>query len=135
MINAIANAKIDSNRKWYHTRTRFKTVSLDQLVENHDSNYRGDAVDTALGDFVYNPSTSFENDVCSQMDIDNFYKTLSSKDKEILKLRVEGATYQEIADELDYKTHSAILKRIRKIANQYADYIDEQEGRREYLYS
>ena len=129
-----SNAKIDFHRKWYHTRTRFTTVSLEQLIENHDNNYQGDAVDTALGDYVYSPSTSFESDICSQMDIDNFYKTLNPKDKEILEMRVGGATYQEIADELDYKTHSAVIKRIRKIANKYADYIDEQEGMREYLY-
>ena len=48
-------------------------------------------------------------------------------------MRVEGATYQEIADEFDYKTHSAVLKRINRIAGQYLDYKDEQEELREFL--
>ena len=130
-----SNAKTDFYRKWYHTRARTKVVSLDQLIEGQEGNNRGDSADRALGDIVRNPTASFEDDLCSQMDIDNFSITLSSKDYRILEMRVNGNTYQEIADELEYKTHSAVIKRIRKITTQYMDYIDEQEGRREYLNS
>ena len=130
-----SNAKIDFYRKWYHSRTRFKTVSLDQLIESHGSNSRGDAVDLVLGNLIGDPAANFEEAVCSKIDTENFYKTLSSRDREILEMRVNGATYQEIADKLGYKTHSAVLKRINRIAGQYLDYTDEQEETRAFLKS
>lgn len=129
-----SHAKIDFYRKWYHTRTRFKTVSLDQLIEGQGDGSRSDAVDAVLSDFVGDPAANFEDAVCSKIDTEKFYKTLAPRDSEILQMRVEGATYQEIADELEYKTHSAVLKRINRIAGQYLDYADEQEELREFLY-
>ncbi len=128
-----SNAKIDFHRKWYHTRTRFKTVSLDRLIEGHGSDTRGDAVDAVLGDFIDDPPANFEEAICSRIDAESFCETLSPRDRKILEMRVRGATYQEIADKLAYKTHSAVIKRIRRIAEQYLDDVDEQEGTREFL--
>ena len=45
--------------------------------------------------------------------------TITEKDREILKLRMDGYTEQEIADKVGYKTASAVHKRIAKIANAY----------------
>jgi len=42
-------------------------------------------------------------------------------------MRVNGDTYQEIAEELGYSTHSAVLKRINRIAELYLDYKNKQE--------
>ena len=50
-------------------------------------------------------------------------KTITEKDREILKLRMEGYTEQEIADKVGYKTASAVHKRIAKIADAYEDYV------------
>ncbi len=130
-----SNAKIDFHRRWHHTRSRSKTVSLDKLIESHGSGSRGDAVESALGDFIEDPKANFEEAVCSKIDVERFYKTLSLRDREILEMRVVGATYQEIADKLAYKTHSAVLKRINRITEKYLDYADEQEGTREFLKS
>lgn len=124
-----SHAKIDFYRKWCHTRSRFKTVSLDQLIEGQSS----DAVDAVPGDFVGDSTADFEGAVCAKIDTEGFYKTLKTRDREILKMRIEGATYQEIADEMDYKTHSAVLKRISKIAEQYLAYADEHEAPRVFL--
>ena len=128
-----SNAKIDFYRKWYHTRTRFKTVSLDQLIEGQGDEPRSDAVDTAMGDYVSDPTADFEEAVCAKIDTGNFYEKLKPHDREIFQMRVEGHTYQEIADELDYKTHSAVLKRINRIGEQYFNYVDEQEETRAFL--
>ena len=128
-----SNAKTDFYRKWYHTRARFKTVSLDQLIEAQESGSRSDAVDAALGDFVADPSAEYEEAVCFSIDALQFYDTLKPRDREILEMRVGGQTYQEIADALSFKTHSAVLKRIGRIAEQYLNYADEQEGLREFL--
>lgn len=119
-----SNVKIDFYRKWHHTRTRFKTVSLDQLIERHNGDARGDAMEAVLGDFIDDPAAGFEETVCTRADTKSFYKTLKPRDLEILEMRVEGSTYQEIADKLGYKTHSAVLKRINKVSGQYLDWKD-----------
>lgn len=49
--------------------------------------------------------------------------TIKEKDREILKLRMEGYTEQEIADKVGYKTASAVHKLIAKIADAYEDYV------------
>lgn len=90
-------------------------------------------MDAVPGDFVGGPTVDFEEAVCAKIDTEGFYKTLEPRDREILKMRIEGATYQEIADKLDYKTHSAVLKRVSRIAAQYLNYADEQQGYREFL--
>ena len=50
-------------------------------------------------------------------------QSISEKDREILKLRMDGLTEQEIADKVGYKTASAVHKRIAKIAGAYEDYV------------
>ena len=121
--NRFSNAKIDFHRKWYHTRTRFKTVSLDQLIDKQSS----DAMNAELGYFITNKSADFEDTSCSKIDANRFYETLNSRDHEILEMRVNGNTYQEIADKLGYSTHSAVLKRINRIAEQYLEYMVKQK--------
>ena len=70
------------------------------------------------------PRSDFENSVISEMQSASFAEsTLTEKDREILKLRMEGYTEQEIADKVGYKTASAIHKRIAKITNAYEDYV------------
>ena len=51
--------------------------------------------------------------------VDQFKATLSDKDMEILKMRMEGKTLEEIAKKLGYQNHSGVLKRIRKIGLAY----------------
>ena len=58
------------------------------------------------------------------MQINSFAENnITEKDREILKLRMEGYTEQEIADKVGYKTASAVHKRITKIAEAYEDYV------------
>ena len=66
----------------------------------------------------------FEQKVISEMQIATFAEqSISEKDREILKLRMDGLTEQEIADKVGYKTASAVHKRIAKIAGAYEDYV------------
>ena len=48
-----------------------------------------------------------------------FKATLSKKDMAILELRVEGYTYEEIADRLGYKTHSGVIKRMEAVKKRF----------------
>lgn len=122
-----SNAKKDFYRSWYHTRSKVSSVSLDSLIEAGGSD--------SLDNYVSDLSAQYEDAVCAKLDAERFYRSLKPLDQEILEFRTMGYTYQEIAAKTEYKTHSAILKRINRIAEQYFDYSDEQEGRRDYLNS
>ena len=45
-----------------------------------------------------------------------------------MELRVEGYTYQEIADKVGYKTHSAVKKRIDKIGSKFQEHTNTDIG-------
>lgn len=108
-----STVKTDFMRKWHHNRSG-KPISLDEMMESED----GDIFDVA------DPRSDFENAVISEMQIAFFAEsTIMEKDREILKLRMEGYTEQEIADKVGYKTASAVHKRIAKIADAYEDYV------------
>lgn len=108
-----STVKTDFMRKWHHNRSG-KPISLDEMMESED----GDIFDVA------DPRSDFENSVISEMQIASFAEsTITEKDREILKLRMEGYTEQEIADKVGYKTASAVHKRIAKIADAYEDFV------------
>ena len=100
-------------RKWHHNRSG-KPISLDEMMENEDS----DIFEIA------DPRGEFEQKSISEMQVASFSEqNITEKDREILKLRMEGYTEQEIADKVGYKTASAVHKRIAKIAGAYEDYV------------
>ena len=108
-----SNVRTDFMRKWHHNRSG-KPISLEETMGRES----GDIFEVA------DPRGEFEQSVLSEMQIDAFAEsTVSEKDREILRLRMEGYTEQEIADKVGYKTASAIHKRIAKIASAYEDYV------------
>ena len=114
------NVRKDFLRKWYHTRSKkVKTVSLEACMEDEDSGIHAVA-DPAAADFTEQVAGE---DFCRR-----FKATLSPKDMAILELRVEGYGYQEIADKLGYKTHSAVVKRMETIKRRFIRY-EEEAGR------
>ena len=114
-----STVKTDFMRKWHHNRSG-KSISLDEMMESED----GDIFDVA------DSRSDFENSVISEMQITSFAEsTITEKDREILKLRMESYTEQEIADKVGYKTASAVHKRIAKIANAYEDFVTAEYGK------
>ena len=114
-----STVKTDFMRKWQHNRSG-KPISLDEMMESED----GDIFDVA------DPRSDFENSVISEMQVTSFAEsTITEKDREILKLRMEGYTEQEIADKIGYKTASAVHKRIAKIADAYEDFVTAEYGK------
>ena len=108
-----STVKTDFMRKWHQNRSG-KAISLDEMMENED----GDIFEVA------DPRGEFEQKVISEMQIAAFAEqSITEKDREILKLRMDGLTEQEIADKVGYKTASAVHKRIAKIAGAYEDYV------------
>ncbi|MCR5402785.1 MAG: hypothetical protein K6E91_03080 [Butyrivibrio sp.] len=108
--------KIDFYRKWYHTRSKKAEFSLEGYKEHLMEVYDDDGWE------VPDPVSSFEDEVIENVDVQRFLSTLPEKDKTILQMRQDGYTLQEIADKLDYKTHSAVLKRIKCIGRKYEKY-------------
>ena len=114
-----STVKTDFMRKWHHNRSG-KSISLDEMMENED----GDIFEVA------DPRGEFEQKVISEMQIAAFAEqSITEKDREILKLRMDSLTEQEIADKVGYKTASAVHKRIAKIAGAYEDYVTAEYGK------
>ena len=114
-----STVKTDFMRKWHHNRSG-KPISLDEMMESKD----GVIFDMA------DPRSEFENSVISKMQIATFAEsTITEKDREILKLRMDGYTEQEITDKVGYKTASAVHKRIAKIATAYENFVTAEYGK------
>lgn len=128
-----SHAKTDFYRKWNHTRWRYKAVSLDQLVNQYGGDSRDDAIDAVLGERVSDEAASFEDVICVKVDTERFLQSFSERDMEMLTMRSGGYTYQEIADKLGYKTHSAAMKRIKRLGEAYLNFTDEQREIRKYI--
>ena len=104
------NVRRDFLRKWYHTRSkRVQTVSLEGCMEDEGSSIH--SLPAPEGDFTERVEAE---DFCQR-----FKATLSKKDMAILELRVEGYTYEEIADRLGYKTHSGVIKRMEAVKKRF----------------
>ena len=66
-----------------------------------------------------------EVDYVGQVLINSFCETLNDIDATIFRMRMDDHTYAQIAEKLGYKNHSAVLKRVRKIAERWTEYMNE----------
>ena len=66
-----------------------------------------------------------EVDYVGQVLINSFCETLNDIDATIFRMRMDDRTYAQIAEKLGYKNHSAVLKRVRKIAERWTEYMNE----------
>lgn len=116
--------KMDFFRKWYHTRTKHPQMSLDEYTEEYADQYNGYGMERD----VANEEIPFEDFVISKVDTELFMSKLSERDLRIIKSRLEGKTYETIAAEVGFKTHSAVLKRIKKIGAEYQKFSGKDLG-------
>lgn len=107
-----SNVRKDFLRKWYHTRSkRVQMISLEQTVSEEGE-------DSPIF-YVPDPSQGIEDYVTEKDQAQRFLATLSEKDRQIVRLRYMGYTYEEIGKKLDYKNHSGVIKRIQAIKKKY----------------
>ncbi len=116
--------KMDFFRKWYHTRTKHPQMSLDEYTEEYKDQYNGYSMERD----VANEEIPFEDFVISKVDTELFMSKLSERDVRIIKSRLEGKTYEKIAAEVGFKTHSAVLKRIKRIGEEYQKFSGNDLG-------
>lgn len=119
-----SKAKIDFMRKRYHAKDFADRVeaSLDQANEKAQNDYRQTGIDIPDG------SINVEEDAIGNVVVDEFKQTLTENDMNILELRMQGYTYEEIAKQMGYKNHSGIIKRIRRIADAWLDFVDDKSN-------
>ena len=109
------NARKDFLRRWYHTRSKkVQTVSLEGMLENSD--------DDSPIFHIPDPSQNVEEYVIAKDFVERFLKTLPLKDRQIVELRQDGFTYEEIADKLGYKNHSGVIKRVEAVKKKFQKY-------------
>ncbi len=113
--------KRDYMRSWTHSRT-IPMLSLEEIRENGAS---------ANGDVLYemaDPRAEFEARILEKDKMENFKKRLSDTDRKILELRAAGYSQQEVADQVGFKTPSAVSKRIQQIAHHFDDFVSKEYG-------
>lgn len=106
----VSRERIDSYRKWHHTRTNVGTpVSMEQMQEDCEDGTKD----------IADPNGEFEHEVLNELRLKSFMETLLERDREILKLKMQGMTDQKIAEKVGFKNHSAVVKRRKQIAEHF----------------
>ena len=90
--------KTDFKNRYYHNKTKHPMISLEAFKEEYKENH-----DDAEWDMI-DESFDLEGDTASKVDLERFMETLSDTDRQILQLRLEKYTYQEIADKVGYSS-------------------------------
>ena len=108
--------------QWYHLRTKHPEVPLEVVQGSYDDekeDYPHELADKSI---------DVQDEVEDSMRVESFLNTLSEKDRQILNLRMDKYTYEEIAEMLGYKTHSAVIKRIKRIGEIFQKYAKTDLG-------
>ena len=115
--------KIDFQRAWTHSRTKAgASLSLDEAQEQEDG-----AIEE-----IADPRGDFEDGLIQKLRLMDFMETLEERDQQILSLKMQGQTNEEIAKAVGYETHSAVTKRLQRIGDKYKEYMRrEYDGYRE----
>lgn len=109
----------DYARKYYKTRSKTPITSL----ESED-----DVVDTSVETLAISGDSAQINKEYTAEAVKAFFATLSDNDKQLLTFRMQGLTYEQIAEKMDFKTHSAVIKRRKKIEQAYRDFFKKYDA-------
>ena len=113
----VSRERIDSYRKWHHTRTNVGTpVSMEQMQEECEDGTKD----------IADPDSEFEHEVLNELRLKSFMETLPDRDREILNLKMQGMTDQKIAEKVGFKNHSAVVKRRKQIAEHFQKYVENE---------
>ena len=114
-----SKVKASFEAQWIHERTivRKQMNSLEEMMEKATE---------AWTSFDVADNNDYFEDAINRLSWEQFLSTLPEKDQMIIRLKKEGYTDQEIADKVGFKTHSAVVKRIKRIAQLLGDYSKEE---------
>lgn len=116
--------KIDFERKWNHLRTQTGAIlELDEEMERTAQDPRAQMPFFAINNGL---NAAFTGEEISLQLLNAFIQSVKdSTDREILYLRADGLTLQEIAQRLGFKNHSAVVKRMDKLRKRFKAFISE----------
>ena len=103
----------------------FEVVQQNRCFEDYDR--RSSRIKTDFWRRWYHSRTKHPT-VASEYEVERFLKTLTETDRKIMLLRCDKRPLAEIAQRLGFRTHSAVLKRIRRIGKAYERFIGEDLG-------
>ena len=110
--NVIENYSLmNFTERWTHSDTKLGApLSLEMIEEEEPEVYESaqNIFDDIGSDPEYDPD-------CAVALKNAFLATLDEEQQEIALLRIDGCTDAEIANRLGYKSHSAIVKKLKKI--------------------
>ena len=95
-------------------------ISIEELMET------GTTIDGELLYELADPRGDFEANLLTSIQMEQFKAKLPEADKQILQMRYDGYSLQEIADAVGFKTAGAVSKHIAKIAGSYEDFVSDQ---------
>lgn len=116
----LTNVRIDFIRKWYRTRSKRIGImaSLEEAMETGDGDYYS---------IVAPDPRNMAEIVASEDYCQRFKSLLKDRDLEILELKEDGYTFEEIAEQVGYKTHSAVVKRMKAIKEKFLEFEKTQK--------
>ena len=115
--------KRDFVNKWYCSwNDNKKPIFLDEAIKSDEE------ISEELLIHLPAPREDFETKILAKEKVDTFTSALDKKDKQILQMRMDGYTLEQIAAFFGYKTPSAIYKRIQKLATAYEQFVTMQYG-------
>ena len=97
---------MDHNKKWNHSRSKIKTESLDELLENDED--------------IVQQDLDAESLAITNVTLKEIIEKADEQEKEILKMLSVGCTQSEIAKQLGI-SQSTVSKKIAKIGESYKD--------------
>ena len=128
-----SNKKRDFYRSWYHTRSPHTECSLEaerakrlQEEEERDEDNCKNLFESFPLKFGA-PGRKLEDAVIALVNTEQFLEAIDPTDRRILMLRAQGYTMKEIAEKTGFKTHSAVLKRLKKIGEAYEQFNKESD--------
>jgi DNA-binding CsgD family transcriptional regulator len=98
--------KMDFNRKW--------KAKLDVVSSDYDDKYI-EQVESYNADLIQHP----DEEAIDNVGIVEFMSQITAQDKQMLMMRLEGKAYEDIATELGYHDHTAVIKRMRRLGETF----------------
>ena len=114
-----SRVKADFQRKWRHSRMKAGApLSIEEMSETENVSAPEQS----------GSQESFEEALLQQCRLTDFMTTLPERDRQILRMRIDGRSEEEIAEETGYANHGAVSKRLKRIREAYREYLRKESG-------
>jgi hypothetical protein len=114
------SSRADFYRKWDHTRTKIgKIFTFSEITEDSEAQAEFEENLTEAHTLGYSENEIAESETLFMKFENVYFSMLDQEEIQIYKSRMRGCTTQMIAKDLGYKTHSAIVKKLKKMRKKF----------------